>query len=106
MRATLELFGMDLDLGQRPAFVKPSIIKQLCFIRSLILEPKVLLIDNPFYLMNRFERENLLQVMRKLKSQIPMLIASTDPEFFTPFADQMLVYDPDKHLFEKRVAIS
>lgn len=106
LRTYMELFELELDLEQRPAFVRPAIIKQMCFIRSLILNPKVLLIDNPFYLLNRFERDNLCKVLGKLKPQIPMLIASTDQEFFTPFADQMMIFDPDKHIFVKRVAIS
>ncbi len=102
----LQLFDLDVDLGLRPAYLKPAVIKQLCFVRSLLLQPKVLLIDNPFYLLNRFERKNLMRVLTNLKTKIPMIIASTDEEFFPPFADNLLVFDPITQKFQKKVSIS
>lgn len=101
-----ELFELDFDENERPAFIKPAILKQICYIRSLLLSPKVLLIDNPYYLLNRFERHNLLRVLKILKTRIPMIIASTDTDFQPPFADTLLVWKENTQKFEKSVAIS
>lgn len=95
----LELFRMKVDTSLRPAFVKPAILKLLCLIRSLMLEPEVLLIDNPFYLLNRKEREHLLPILSEIRRHTPMIIASTDPEFQAPFADKILIFNPETNIF-------
>lgn len=98
----LDFFQLSQDLNQRPAFVKPDTLKQLCFIRTLLLEPKVLLIDNPYYLLNQFQRQKLFQLLTQLKKSYPMLIASTDEDFTKKFADSVIfLQENGKHVIKK-----
>lgn len=88
----LRLFHLSIDIMQRPAFIKPSHLKQLCYIRSFLLEPKILLLDNPYYLLNNFQRKQLFQILLSLKNTFPMLIASTDEDFTKTFADKVIYF--------------
>jgi phospholipid/cholesterol/gamma-HCH transport system ATP-binding protein len=98
----LDFFQLSQDLNQRPAFIKPAILKQLCFIRTLLLEPKILLIDNPYYLLNQFQRQKLFHILIHLKNTYPMLIASTDKDFTKSFADTViLLQENGRHVIKK-----
>lgn len=83
----LELFEIRLDLGLRPAMVKAAPRKFLSYIRSLMLEPDYLLIDDPYYLLNKVERKIMLKALRSLKDSHKMLIASSDDDFGGSFSD-------------------
>ncbi|MDZ4121194.1 MAG: hypothetical protein U1C33_02140, partial [Candidatus Cloacimonadaceae bacterium] len=102
----LDLFELEIDLDLRPAYLKPSVLKLMCYIRSLLMRPKVLLIDNPYYLLNRFERKNLFRVLRILKDLYPIILASTDEDFLPPFASQLLKWNQNTKIFEHRSSIT
>lgn len=74
-------FELEVDLNLRPDFVKPSIQKVLGFIRPLLFAPKLLLIDNPYYLLNDAQRKAVYRELRELKKDHLMLIISTDTDF-------------------------
>jgi len=83
-------FGMNLDLSHRPVRYHPGELKMLSFVRTLLIAPKVLLIDDPYYMLNKPERENLLKILTQLKASYPMLIASLDDDFGHGFADRII----------------
>jgi ABC-type multidrug transport system ATPase subunit len=95
----LQTFNLDLDLSERPAAYRAGPLKLLSFIRALLLAPKALIMDDPFYLLNKIERQNLFSVLSRLRNSYPMLIASTDDEFGEGFADTVIDLSPISGLF-------
>lgn len=98
----MQAFELRLDLNQRPARYHPGQLKLLGFVRTLLIQPKVMLIDDPFFLLNKKERKVLLKVLRELQEQHPMLIASIDDEFGEGFADEVI----DLSLFQDNFQLS
>lgn len=83
-------FGLKMDLSQRPSAYRPGALKLLSYIRTLMISPKVLVLDDPYYILNKTERTVLFEVLSRLRTGYPMLIASTDDDFFTGFADRVI----------------
>jgi len=90
IQALMRDFGLELDLNQRPVVYRAGELKLLSYVRTLMIEPKVLLIDNPYYILNKRERSILLQVLQDLKKHFCMLVSSNDDDFLTGFADQVV----------------
>lgn len=95
----MQRFGLDIDLGLRPAVVNAARLKYISYIRALLLEPDILVIDDPYYLLNKKERAVMLGVLNGLKRDTALLIASTDDDFTVVFADTTL------HLGEKSTSM-
>ncbi|MDD4310631.1 MAG: hypothetical protein PHO32_09645, partial [Candidatus Cloacimonetes bacterium] len=53
LKKWMELLKMDTDLSLRPAHVSPATRKFLGYVRAMLLKPKLLLIDDPYYLFNK-----------------------------------------------------
>lgn len=77
----LEVFELELDMNKRPASYRNSQLKLLGWIRTLMLRPKVLLIENPFYLLNKRERGVIIRVISQIREEYPILIVSIDDDF-------------------------
>jgi len=90
IQALMRDFGLELDLNQRPVVYRAGELKLLSYVRTLMIEPKVLLIDNPYYILNKRERSILLQVLQDLRKRYCMLISSNDDDFLRGFADQVV----------------
>ncbi len=86
----MERLELNCDINLRPAFVSPASKKFLGFIRGVMLKPKLLLIDDPFYLFNKTERNLIYGFLQSLKSEQEMLIASADDEFLGSFATNVI----------------
>ncbi len=86
----MDRLELDMNLSRRPVFYRPGQLKLLGFMRTIMINPKVLLIDNPFYLLNKNERAVLYRALLQLKSSHPMLIASIDDEFGPGFSQDQL----------------
>ena len=111
----MQVFNQDIDLELRPAFLTSSQRKFFCFIRSLLLKPKILLIDDPYYLFNRNDRKQIYDFLKRFSSSsgididfatkhnniqdsynyektgIPeMLISTSDEDFTDNFATQVI----------------
>lgn len=86
----MKTFGLELDLSQRPVRYHAGELKMLSFVRTMLIAPKCLLIDDPYYMLNKPERENLFKTLSKLKASYPMLIASLDDDFGKGFADSVI----------------
>jgi len=90
MEPWLKLFEIKPDLNLRPAMLKPSSLKYLSYIRSLLMKPDYLLIDNPYYLLNKQERGVMFKALSALRSTHRMLIASSDDDFSCGFSSNCL----------------
>ncbi len=77
----LEVFELELDMDKRPASYRNSQLKLLGWIRTIMLRPKVLLIENPFYLLNKRERGVIIRVINQIREEYPILIVSIDDDF-------------------------
>ncbi len=82
----MERFELSVDLSLRPSMVKPSVIKILSLIRAMLFNPRILLLDDPYYLLDQRQRRRILQVLGDLKSTQHMLINSSDDDFCIGFA--------------------
>jgi ABC-type sulfate/molybdate transport systems ATPase subunit len=96
----MNAFELKLDLRQRPVFCRQGQLKLLGFVRTLLVEPKLLLIDNPFYLLNKTERKALYRILMQLRSSYPMLIASIDDEFGAGFSNEVIDLSPKLNNFK------
>lgn len=86
----LQRYGLDTDLELRPAALRPSRLKFLAYLRGYLLKPEVLLIDDPFYQLNKGERAVMMNILTDLKGTFRLLISSTDDEFAGDFTEQCL----------------
>lgn len=102
IRDWMQRFELKLDLSQRPAEYHPGQLKLLGFVRTILIEPKIFLIDDPFYLLNKIERKILFKVLSELRSSHPMVIASIDDEFGAGFASEVI----DLSLFPENFQLS
>ncbi|MCB5277932.1 MAG: hypothetical protein PHN71_03525 [Candidatus Cloacimonetes bacterium] len=90
IKALMTLFGLNLDLSFRPVRYRAGDLKLLSFVRCLLIEPKVLLIDDPYYILNKRERSVLYRVLGLLREKYSMLIASIDDDFGRGFANEII----------------
>ncbi len=86
----LKRLNLDCDVSLRPALVSPAVRKFLGFVRGCMLKPKILLIDDPFYLFNKTERARILTFLQSLMDEQEMLIASADDEFLGDISTKVI----------------
>lgn len=86
----MKRFAISTDLTQRPAMVDGAERKVLGLLRSVLVQPRLLLIDDPYYIFNKTERARMLNYLMLLKPLQPMLIASGDDDFLGSIADQVI----------------
>lgn len=86
----LNTFQLQLDLNHRPVKYRPGSLKLLSYIRALLITPRALIIDDPYFLLNKKERIILYDNLCHLRNSYPMLIASTDDDFVSGFAGQVI----------------
>lgn len=85
-----EMLGIRIDLNLRPVMIDAADRKFLSVIRSLLTEPELMLIDDPYYILNKTERQKMLEFLREVGKKQPLLIASADDDFREGFADLVI----------------
>lgn len=101
IQSWMNTFELKLDLNQRPVAYRSGELKLLSYVRTLLIAPKVLIIDDPFYILNKRERHILYRVLSQLKSSYPILIASGDDDFGVGFADEVIDLSTYQDYFER-----
>lgn len=91
----MERFKLDIDLELRPAFAKASDLKLLSLIRALIFNPRILILDDPYYLLNQDQRKLCFEVLQSIRQEHFMLINSRDDDFCLMFGAEILKLSPD-----------
>ena len=81
----LESLELRLDLSLRPAYVKDSEIKLLSLVRVLLFKPRILIMDDPYYLLSQSQRERCFRLLCSLRDNHRMLIVSEDRDFLETF---------------------
>lgn len=97
IQSWMRTFRLDLDLGQRPSAYRSGALKLLSYIRTLMIAPKVLVLDDPYYILNKKERAILFEVLSRLRTGYPMLISSTDDDFMAGFADRVIELEAEPY---------
>jgi len=90
LQSLMQALKLDCDVNLRPAFVSPARRKFFGFVRGVMLKPRLLLIDDPFYLLNKLERNLIFRFLHKLKTEQDLLIASADDEFLGDIATHVI----------------
>ncbi|MDP2172229.1 MAG: hypothetical protein Q8M98_11285 [Candidatus Cloacimonadaceae bacterium] len=90
VKSLMELFSLKLDLGSRPSLHRPAPLKMLSYVRTILLKPQILMIDDPYYLLNKSERATMLRGLTQMKENMVMLIASADDDFTSGFAKEVI----------------
>ncbi len=98
IKELLDLFNIYEFRQSRPAMVSGSVKKACCVIRSLMLRPQILLLDNPTAGLSEGVRKNLIQYIlhqRKLGNLKHIFIVSYDEDFMSNFsALEIEIKDP------------
>jgi len=86
--------GLDL----RPVNLSPAQRKFFCFVRSLLLKPQIMLIDDPYYLFNKNERKMIYDFIVKHSIRSNATESSNYPNNILgkePFLQEMLIGSSD-----------
>ncbi len=86
----MDALGLQLDTNIRPALASPAQRKFMGIVRAFMLRPKLLLFDDPYYLFNKRQRQQLFAFLNSVMASQPMLIASADDDFSFSLADQVI----------------
>ncbi len=85
------MFNLDIDLlDKNPFKLSGGEKKKIAIITMLILEPKVLILDEPTMGLDIFSRENLLQNLKIISKKMLVLIISHDVEDVYRYADYVI----------------
>ncbi len=91
--------GLRTPTTKRPSDMSQGERKVVSFLRSLVLEPEVLFLDEPTGHVDVESRERMLAMLKELKRQGRTLILVThDPEMTAQLADYILVVHGGKTL--------
>ncbi|MEL7116872.1 MAG: ABC transporter ATP-binding protein [Pseudomonadota bacterium] len=92
-RRLLKLVGLDGFENKRPSELSGGMRQRASLCRSLIHQPEVLILDEPFGALDAFTREDLWQTMHALKAEEPFtgVLITHDLREAIFLADQVVV---------------
>jgi ABC-type sugar transport system ATPase subunit len=92
-----EALGIRSLLRQHPGELSGGQARRVSLARTLITEPAILLLDEPFNHLDRSLKADVLALLAEFR-QTPgrtVLLVSHEPEDLQPLADQTLTFRPD-----------
>lgn len=91
----------EAALDQRPAAWSGGLAQRLCLARALMLEPALLVLDEPFSALDATLSGHLLDVLRGLKAEgLTLLFASHDLASARSLCDHLLLLDAGEALWQ------
>ena len=97
----LEMFGLEKMVDRHPLTLSMGEKRRLSFATMLILEPKVLIMDEPIIGQDKRRTEYLIKLIDNLKSRgITVVIATHDMNFVARCADQVIVLNDGQVIFK------
>ncbi len=104
-RAAMELLervGLASRAGERAKNLPLGLLKRLEVARSLALQPKLLLLDEPLGGLNLRESEQLLEVLLALRGQTTMVLVEHNVRMALPVCDRAVAMDAGRVIAEGR----
>jgi len=90
----LELFRLNIDLNLRPALVSPSVQKVVSYIRTILMDIKILCADDPLFELSYWYKKKMVDCLTELKeSNFTMIIGTNDLFVIEQVADVVLLID-------------
>jgi phospholipid/cholesterol/gamma-HCH transport system ATP-binding protein len=90
----LERAGLEGSAAERPAALSGGEKKIASFLRALVVEPRLVFLDEPTLSIDYAMTEKINQMIRELKARGSTIIAVThDPELTATLADRLVVMD-------------
>lgn len=99
-KTTLEHVGMSIDVLKQPLRSLSGGEKQrVAIARALLLEPTILILDEPLAAVDYASRQGLYELIRHLQQDhnMTVLLVSHDVESVIPLSDQILCLDKTLH---------
>ncbi len=106
-----DVFNLDINLlNKNPFKLSGGEKKKIAIITMLILEPKVLILDEPTIGLDTFSRSNLMESLKRISKEITILIISHNIEDVYEYADYIIELEngelkkkEEKNLFFKNL---
>ncbi|HNX01335.1 MAG TPA: ABC transporter ATP-binding protein [Candidatus Cloacimonadota bacterium] len=93
IRDLLHYFSLSDTWQKRPAELSMQKKKVLVFIRSIIMNPKVLFLDDPFFGLDRYYQVKLLEYVKHVnQSGLTLVIVSNSEDLMLELADKILYF--------------
>ncbi len=90
----MKFFKLDIDYSQRPSMVNHSNQKLISYVRNLILQPDIYIIDDPFFQLSCIFRKKIVDCLLLLKEYNNFLVIGTsDLELIELLADDILLLE-------------
>jgi phospholipid/cholesterol/gamma-HCH transport system ATP-binding protein len=91
---SLERVGLEESAQERPAALSGGEKKIASFLRALVVEPRLVFLDEPTLSIDHGMTERINQMIRDLKARGTTIIAVThDPQLTSTLADRLIVVD-------------
>jgi ABC-type multidrug transport system ATPase subunit len=93
----LDFFAIKDTWQKRPAEISIQKKKILAFIRSIIMNPKILYVDDPYFSLDQFYQNRMMECIKKQKKTGSTLIIITNSEeIMNETADRILFFRDGK----------
>lgn len=96
----LKMVGMSGRSTYYPSQLSSGQQQRVAIARCLAMKPKILLLDEPLASLDPISRREVLDVLRKLRKEITMIIVSHDLDAVSELADR-IVFMHDGHICEE-----
>lgn len=94
----LRYFGLANILDRRPAQLSYAAKKKISFVRTALLEPKLILMDKPMFNLETHDREPVIQFFRQLKEQgVTFIIVTQFPSLLSGLIDETILMENVSH---------
>jgi phospholipid/cholesterol/gamma-HCH transport system ATP-binding protein len=94
VQSKLAEVGMEKDADKMPADLSGGMRKRAGLARALVMDPAILLVDEPSSGLDRITAEEIYELLAKQKAQKKTLVIVThDAEGVRPFADRLCMLD-------------
>lgn len=106
-RELLALVGLSGFEGKRPSQLSGGMRQRASLCRSIVHKPEVLIMDEPFGALDAFTREDLWQLMHRLRAEEPFtaLLITHDLRESVYLADEVIVLSDRPARVQYRMAI-